>query len=99
MTYQHLTYREIQIYAKSLGLSASGKRSKIIGRITMYHFWQNKKQQQAGIQFVNQVENQLACNKISYVQKAMINFIYMFWIYLILNQSNIHLIRQKLRLY
>ncbi len=90
-TFQHLTYREIQTFAKYLGLTAGGTRKQIIGRIRMYQYWQNKKQE---------FSLEIVHNKsyFKYFQTMFIHSIWMIWIYLILKPSKIHYIQPKLRL-
>ncbi len=83
-TFKHLSYRELQTFAKKLGLSAFGKRVKIIGRIRMYHYWKNQTKQ--------------VVQKFNYLQAGLVQCIYMVWIYLIMNPSKLHLIRPSLML-
>jgi hypothetical protein len=84
MTFKRFSYRQLQIKAKKLDLKAFGKRQKIIGRITMYHFWKNKKEKMI--------------RKFNYFQAALIQMIYMVWFYLILHPSKNHSIRPLLSL-
>ncbi len=83
-TFKHLSYRELQIFAKKLGLSAFGKRIQIIGRIRMYQYWKDKTKE--------------VIHKINYLQIALMNMIYMAWIYLIVSPSKLHLVQSSLML-
>ena len=83
-TFKHLSYRQLQTFAKNLGLNAFGKRIQIIGRIRMYHYWKDQTKE--------------VVHKMNYLQIALINMIYMAWIYLIMSPSKLHLVKSSLML-
>ncbi len=92
-SFKHISYRELQMIAKQLELSAGGKRIKIIGRIRMNVFWRNKRNKKN-----NHLKksNQWMISKSNILQNTFISTLWMIWVYMILTPSQIHPIRPRL---
>lgn len=81
-SFKQYTYRELQKIAKSLQLSAGGKRIQIMGRIRMFYYWKNKNDN------LNTKLNVIT--NYNCVQSMFIKMMYVIWFYLIFQSSKMH---------